>query len=283
MKMKKEKLLRCNNKTILFVMLFFVFVFFRYSPAVAQAQETARIFQIQVKADNFVVDRVLQTYVIDESNKLIKYNPGGIQTAAYSNSRLGRIGSFDVENPFNILVFYPDFYTIVILDNNLAEKSVINLIDYELESITAACLATDNSIWVFDEVDSKLKKISQTGKVLTESESLGRLLSYSPAPVLIKEVEQKVYLLDANGILVFDEFGHYLKMIPEKNIDYLQFLSDKIVYSKNKEIFVRSLTGMDDKAISLQFPSNFFKKMVIRKDRMYVLNDEGIDVFLKKK
>ncbi len=75
----------------------------------------------------------------------------------YNNLSLGKITNVDFQNPLQIVVFYKNFNTVVLLDNQLNE---IKKIDFNLQStpvtIEAVALSSQNQIWIYDSISSKI-------------------------------------------------------------------------------------------------------------------------------
>src|SRR6185503_11993002 len=89
-------------------------------------------------------------YIVDSNDRLIKYDSTGHVLSNVVNNNLGQVHGLDVGNPFKTMVFYRDQQTIIIYDRTLSEMQRIHLTDWSLHDVTAACLAPDNAIWVFD-------------------------------------------------------------------------------------------------------------------------------------
>ena len=75
----------------------------------------------------------------------------------YNNLGLGKITRVDFQNPLQIVVFYKNFNTVVLLDNQLNE---IKKIDFNLKStpvtLEAVALSSQNQIWIYDSISSKI-------------------------------------------------------------------------------------------------------------------------------
>ena len=118
---------------------------------------------------DFSVDNLGNIYVINSDNQLKKLSPRGDSLAVFNDvRRYGKIGSIDVTNPLKILVYYRDFTTIIELDRFL---NIINTIDLRKQNILqakAVGLAYDNNIWIFDELDARLKRIGDDGTLVDQ-------------------------------------------------------------------------------------------------------------------
>lgn len=158
---------------------------------------------------DFSVDNLGNIYVINSDNQLKKLNPQGDSLAVFNDvRRYGKIGSIDVTNPLKILVYYRDFTTIIELDRFL---NIINTIDLRLQNILqakAVGLAYDNNIWVFDELDARLKRIGDDGSLVDQSTDFRQLFDTVPDPAMILDRDGLVYLYDtARGVYIFDHYG----------------------------------------------------------------------------
>lgn len=75
----------------------------------------------------------------------------------YKNIGLGKITHIDFQNPLQIIVFYKDFNTVVLLDNQLNE---IKRIDFnlkpELIQLEAVGLSAQNQLWFYDGISNKI-------------------------------------------------------------------------------------------------------------------------------
>ena len=110
---------------------------------------------IKLECDIFLgFDNQQNSYFIKE-NVLIKKSP--TKHFQYNNLSLGKITNVDFQNPLEIVIFYKNFNTVVLLDNQLNE---IKKIDFNLKSIPinleAVALSSQNQIWIYDSISSKI-------------------------------------------------------------------------------------------------------------------------------
>lgn len=158
---------------------------------------------------DFAVDNLDNVYLFNSNNQLKKLNAYGDSVAAYNDvKRFGRATYIDVSNPLRILLYYKDFSTIVTLDRLLNVRSVIDLRKNNILQVKAIGLAYDNNIWLYDEVNSKLKKIDEFGKTLLETPDFRLLFGDAPSPESIFDRDGYVYIYDfIKGVYVFDYYG----------------------------------------------------------------------------
>ena len=110
---------------------------------------------IKTECDVFLgFDNQQNNYSI--KNNILTKNSETI-TYQYNNLGLGKITRVDFQNPLQIVVFFKNFNTVVLLDNQLNE---IKKIDFNLKStpvtLEAVALSSQNQIWIYDSISSKI-------------------------------------------------------------------------------------------------------------------------------
>jgi hypothetical protein len=180
-------------------------------PPMPGASASSFVLTLTIAQDivDFDVDNFGNIYVINAANQLKKLSQRGDSLAVFNDvRRYGNIGSIDVTNPLKILVYYRDFTTIIELDRFL---NMINTIDLRKQNILqakAVGLAYDNNVWVFDELDAKLKRIADDGTLVDQSTDFRQLFDTVPDPALVRDRDGLVYLYDtARGVYIFDHYG----------------------------------------------------------------------------
>jgi hypothetical protein len=100
------------------------------------------------------IDVLSNLYYI-ENNVFFKKNKS--QLWQYKNLSLGKITKIDLQNPLKIVLFYEDFNSVILLDNQLNEIQKINFSNENSSIIAAAIgIASQNKLWVFDTLSQKL-------------------------------------------------------------------------------------------------------------------------------
>ncbi len=164
-------------------------------------------------------DNLSDYYLVTSNNQVIKKRFNGDSVATFNyNKKAGALTKIDVTNPFKILAFYKTFSTVVILDNHLSQKGVVNLSGLQILNPAAIALSYDNNIWVFDEMSGTIKKIDERGNLLSETTDLRTALGTAFKPNALFDRDGKLYLYDASiGFLVFDYYGALVNQIPLLN------------------------------------------------------------------
>jgi hypothetical protein len=139
-------------KKILFIILFNFYCLFVSSQNVIPV---SKLETTAIECDAFLGFDNQQNIFSLKNNVLTKKSQ--TKTYQYNNLSLGKITKVDFQNPLEIVVFYKNFNTVVLLDNQLNE---IKKIDYNLKStplnIEAVALSSQNQIWIYDSITSKI-------------------------------------------------------------------------------------------------------------------------------
>ena len=212
------------------------------------------------------------------SNEIVKLGLDGKRSAFYSNNSLGNVKTIDVTNPFKILVFYPEFYTIVFLDRQLVEINRQNLMDRGFGEILLAGHSRDGHIWLFDELDHKLKKMNLQGNTIAESGDLRLTLGKQIIPVRIREHSDKVYVITQdNEILTFDLFANYLSSQHYPDALGFQISGDYLFLFKDSQMEISNLkTG---EIVSRSLPESYINrdvKLLISNGILWCITDQSI-------
>ena len=208
---------------------------------------------ISVNATFLTTDYLQNAYVITSKNSLSKIDSVGNILFTYNQNLFGQLKFVDATNPLKLILSYPDFQTVVMLDNSLSEVGIISLKQIGIYNYRALCFSSrDNNFWVFDENDFKLKKIDRNSTIILESSDMFQQLGYAIHPVYMREENQYLYLSDINiGILVFDIYGIYYETLPFKNVIKFQVRDDKIFFREENHLSSFQMKTLAQKTISL--------------------------------
>ncbi len=167
---------------------------------------------IDEKGKKLTTDKLQNAYLVTNENELIKYSKEGKELYTYANFELGEITHLDANNPFNILLYYSEFQTVVILDRTLSPINIFDLYESNTPVIKAIGLADDQNVWLYDELNYRLKKINRQGEIIFESSDLSQNIDKKFSPSFLLESGGEVFLLEENSSLfIFDNFARFLR------------------------------------------------------------------------
>lgn len=232
----------------------------------------------------FTTDKLKRIYAVTTSNELIQFDSNGKELFRYNNNTLGELGYIDTANPFNILLFYPEFQTIITLDRTLSPTGELNLLTTEVGDAVAVALSNDNQLWVYDGASLQLKKMNAQGEVMLSSGDLSLGLPSPPEPTQIVASADRVYLNDPRlGLIIFNNFGQYLQMVPIQGITYFQVFEQQLIYRvKNGSLYAYHLQSLLTNPIALSKQTTKSSCINIQSGLLYFLEKEGIHIRLLK-
>ena len=204
----------------------------------AQDLELPPARQLKGSFIDFAPDNLGNLYVLTTDNQLKKFNVRGDSMGVFNDvKRYGKLTEINASNPLRTIIYYKDYRTVLVLDRLLNKVNTIDLRKLNIFQVKAVAPAYDNSIWVFDEQESKLKKVGEDGKLLSETPDLRLVLDEAPLPEKIFDQNGFVYLYDpARGIFIFDYYGALKNKIALIDWKDLQVLGNNIVGIKGDKI-----------------------------------------------
>ncbi|MEO6169300.1 MAG: hypothetical protein ABIO46_02145 [Chitinophagales bacterium] len=235
---------------------------------------------VKTDATFLTTDYLQNGYYITSNNELQKVDTSGNLLATYNQNRYGKLQFTDATNPMKLVLSYPDYGTVVIIDNTLSEVSALSLRKINIQSYSATCFSSlDNNIWVFDDQDYKLKKIDKNNNIIVESGDMFSLIGKAIQPVFMQENDQYVYLSDpAEGIVIFDVYGTYYQTLPFKNIQKFHVRSDQLFFRESNTLHSYHIKTLEYRDIALPDSSDV-KDVRIEKNRLYVLRQNSLDFY----
>ena len=180
------------------------------SLAQAQAVQARLLSEIELETDRFLgADELGNLFYMDDQ---VLYRKSGNREFSFSNFDLGEVSQVDVSNPFKILLFYKEFNSVIILDNNLNELS--ERLDFTKETQFNNVLfvgnSSQNNIWLYAD-DNMLHLYNY--QLLAEEIQTQALTFYQEDFEALGLVStfKKAWIHSLNEVLCFNEYGNYLE------------------------------------------------------------------------
>ncbi len=261
-----------------------ILAFFLFAYLLPYAQTDAE-FQLQKTFTgdfiDFTVDNLGNLYLVSQTGQLKKMSPGGDSLAVFNNVRqYGKIYSIDVTNPLKVLLYFRDFGTVVVLDRFLNTRSTIDLRKQQLFQVKAIGQSYDNNIWVFDELESKLKRIGEDGRTLDQSTDFRLIFDSTPSPAFIVDQQKQVFLYDSlKGVYIFDYYGAFKNRLRLTGWSDFTVIGNAL-YGRDAGMFYKYEPG----TLNLQqfrIPSGMqdARKIRITPGNLYLLRDNRLEVY----
>lgn len=266
-----------------------VFILFLLAlPFAGHSQDTLfqKLLEIPVKARFFTTDKLQQLYVATLDNTVIKFTPDANPDSyreqyRFSNNTLGELGYIDATDPFNLLLYYPDYQLVITLDRTLNQTGKFSLNDAGVVQARTVGISNDGNIWVYDEASFQLRKFSRSGEVLFESQNLSLVFpKKAPQPIQIVARENWVYLNDpAQGVLIFDNFGQYSNIVAVQDISMFQILDNRLIFKQKNTLKIYDFKSFFFATMPLPRQAENAAMIQIQQNRLFVQQLNQIEVY----
>lgn len=230
---------------------------------------------------DFTVDNLGNLYIINNTGQIKKTGKAGDSIAVFNNVRqYGKLYLMDVTNPLRVLLYYRDFGTIVVLDRFLNTRATIDLRKQQLFQVNAIGQSYDNNIWVYDELESKLKRIGEDGRVLDQSTDFRLIVDSAPSPQFIVDQNRLVYLYDSlKGVYLFDYYGTFKNRIQLKGWTDFTVIGNAM-YGRDAKMLYRYEPGtLNLQNYPIPVEMQDAQKIEITPGYLYVLRKNRLEVF----
>ncbi|MHA4843370.1 hypothetical protein ACX0G7_04345 [Flavitalea antarctica] len=257
--------------------------FLLMSAPLVQAQDTLFRLKRSYRGDivDFTVDNLGNCFIVSSSGQIKKLNSEGDSAGVFNDvRRYGKLFSIDASNPLKVLLYFKNFGTVLVLDRFLNVRSTIDLRRQNLFQVKTIGQAYDNNIWVFDEQESKLKKVGDDGKVIDQSADFRMIFDSMPSPQVIIDQEKLVYLYDSTkGVYMFDYYGAFRNRLLFQGWSDFTVIN-KTMFGRNGDFLYRYEPG----TLNLQkFPISRgirdASKIKITNTFLYALHEGVIEVY----
>ncbi len=229
----------------------------------------------------FTADNLGNVYVLTSAGLLIKLNSRGDSLNVFNDvRRYGTVYAIDATNPMKVLLYYKNFSTVLMLDRYLNRINMIDLRKSAIFQAKAIGLSYDNNVWIFDEQSAKLKKVDETGRLLSETADLRQVLDVVPSPHTITDRDGFVYVYDSTkGLYIFDYYGTLKNSLPLTGITDLQVIGKTIVGRRQNKLVRYTLGTLELQEEPLPGVIQNAQKIYITQQGIYVLDESGIEMY----
>lgn len=235
-----------------------------------QKIEVTKLDFIAFESDYFVGFDGFNNFFYVKNNVLFKKSDTTL--FQFQNVTLGKIKKVDVLNPLKIIVFYEEFNSVILLDNQLNEIQTINFSNNETPIIASAIgMSGQNQLWLYNSLNQQIGLFDITKN------------KYKNLGVPIKE-NLLFYQTDFNYFNWIDAQNQWFSCSifgRVTNNGPLQFQNQMQLLEKNKVIYFKenSLCLLDrNNAISykIEIVEKSFEKFYYKDQILSIFTNQGI-------
>lgn len=172
----------------------------------------------------------------------------GNEIFEYKNVSLGKITKVDLQNPLKMVLFYEDFNSVVLLDNQLNKVTEINFSQNATPIVVSAIgMSTQNQLWIYNTLNQQI--------------GLFEYLKNEYKTISIPLTEQiKYYQTDFNTFYWIDKkynwyscniFGKITSLGKIPEFDKIQIISSsKYIFSQANRLFLKEINKSGVETVS---------------------------------
>ncbi len=254
-------------KKVFYLLLLIAFQFSMSQSTKITVVETARL---NLEADEFIgVDGFGNCFYTKNNVVLKKVDSAILQ---YQNLSLGKITKVDILNPLKVILFYKEFNSIVVLDNQMNEIQRVDFSKLDNAIIaTAVGISGQNKVWVFNSMNQQIGLYDLTNNL------------YQNLGIPIKG-DLLYYQSDFNYFHWIDNqhqwntctiFGRVFSNGKIDEIESTQLIDiDKVLFVKNNALYVNDLR--QNKLYEIEIVEKSFKKFYYKDQILSIFTDKGI-------
>lgn len=239
-------------KTILFLFGLFFSICVHSQDVIAPST----IDSLTVTADNYIGKDNLKNDYFLKNNVIKKVN--AIEKFQYQNVSLGNIEKVCLTNPLQIVAFYQDFNTIVLLDNQLNETQQIDGNKLEIPiKFEGFGLASQNQVWLYNGFLQKISLYNfntNSNKIISTPIS-GKIKDY------FSDYNFFYWIDESNKFYSISIFGKIKTIAEIPDYKSIQIINQKkLIYRINQELFYFNASKSSVTKININQKSldNFF-------------------------
>jgi len=226
------------NKTVHKILfLFFITCSFSLVSAQNQKIKASLISKFTVDIDDFLgYDFFGFSYHI--KNNVFRKAKGN-EIFEFKSVSLGNITKVDILNPLKIVLFYEDFNTVVLLDNQLNKITEINFSQNSTPIVVPAIgMSTQNQLWIFNTLNQQIGLFDYLkNEYKTVSTPLTEGIKYYQT-----DFNTFFWIDKKNNLFSCDIFGKTTDLGKVTDFDKIEILNDhQYIFSKANLLFFKDI------------------------------------------
>jgi len=244
----------------------------------AQTADTTyrEVYQLRGPFHFLEVDPLGNAYVLDAKGDLLQVLPDGRVVFNYHNTVLGEPTQLDATDPFNLMLFFAEQQTVVLLDRTLSERSQLDLRTTQIQNASAVAHSHDNQLWVYDDYAGRLYKLDQQGGIRLASDDL-RLAEdlTSSADRILRYQDRMLLHFPDRGICTFTFYGRLDEWWPITGVNDWQLIGVKLLLRQDSTYRYYLPAAASWQALDPALRKQRYTQLRLLPERRYFLRPDG--------
>lgn len=194
------------------------------------------------------------------------------ETLEYKNITLGQINKVDILNPLKIVLFYENFNTVILLDNQLNETEKINFSENQISIVANATgIASQNQLWIYNSLNQQIGLYDYLKKdYKTISTSFPESIKYYQS-----DFNNFYWIDEKNNWYCCNIFGKITKKGNIPNFDSIEIINEnQFIFSKDSILTLKDIEKSEK--FEIEILEKTFKKFSYKDQILSIFTSEGI-------
>ena len=233
-------------------------------------QNAVLMDSIRFDGDQFLGYDPFGFYYTIKNNVFSKINTR--DTLEYKNISLGKITKVDLQNPLKIVLFYENFNTVILLDNQLNEIQKINFSESTIPIVVSAIgIASQNQLWIYNSMNQQLGLYDYLNTIyktisVPSAENIKNYFS---------DFNAFYWIDNKNNWFACDIFGRITNNGKVPDFESIEIINkNQFIYSTNGSLIFQDLEK--DQKTEIKIAEKSFKKFYYKDQILSIFTTEGI-------
>ncbi len=240
------------------------------------------IWQLKIDGiDKIDVDGRGNIFFSTQNGHINQYNESGDSLNFYAPPFSSGISRLDAHWTVSIFLFYESQQRYEILDRFLNPLSHQSMADLGLTGLfSQATPGNNNSLWLYDETDLRLKKINYNNQQVLQEQALNVLIPESSLQVMqMMERKNLLFVQVSNeGVYIFDNQANFIKSIPIANNSPVFIENESIYFLRKNQLLKKNFINGDTSMVLL--PDNHrFTGLAVTNSKLLLTHLHGLMAF----
>ena len=195
----------------------------------------------------------------------------------FTDFQLGNITSVDIINPFNVVVFYAQTNTVILLDNKLSliEQINFNLLE-DIANISWVSNAGGNKLWLFNADSQQLELYNYRNNTKNSIS-----LPIAEIPTDQASDFNYNYILTPSGVKVYTVFGGLVKSVAFQGGEKVITHKGRVLVVKDNMIY--EIIENSFKLLSIKTTQISIQDLQVFEDFLYIYDRKNVHSFVVQK
>ena len=259
----------------------FFILFLLLKDILAFSQNFEWIKSIEVNEPTQVsLDRAGNIYFSTFNGDIIKYSPNLNERIIFSPSNPNTTTILEAWQGLRVFSFHRDLQQYRLINRNLSLNEDYSFPTNLIGFAEIATSSYDNNVWVIDQIDFSLKKYDIFSKRVRSRTPLDLVINPDNYELLhCKEYQNRLFVSTRNyGIMIFDNFGNYIKTYQKKGITFFNFWEDTIYFLEGNVLVKLNLYNEETVHSELPSSENWLFALVYE-ERTYLFSKNQLSLY----